>query len=192
VTEEQRSSKRKATPPEGQERFRASGGVARSLQTHKGYARRSRLAIRPKLLLRDQLLFMRWLLSRFGERAAVRLTSGGPRLDEPSGTYDRFFSNFVLDLLPETDIEQVIEEAHRLLCPGGLLGLCSLTQGFTVVSRAIIWIWTRIGSIHPSLVAGCRPVDLRSFLPTARWLIQHHARVAPWGVPLEAVVAKRV
>jgi SAM-dependent methyltransferase len=131
-------------------------------------------------------------LAPFGERASVRLTDGGPPADEPSEAYDRFFSNFVLDLLSEEEIGRVIGEAHRLLRPGGMLGLCSLTKGFTVVSRPIVWVWTRVHSFRPSLVGGCRPIEILAFLPAGRWLVRHHARVATWGVPLEAVVAERV
>ncbi len=36
ATEEQRNPRQKATPPAGQKHFAASGGVARSLQTHAG------------------------------------------------------------------------------------------------------------------------------------------------------------
>jgi SAM-dependent methyltransferase len=131
-------------------------------------------------------------LARFGERAKVRLTGGEPPADEEPGRYDRFFSNFVLDLLSEREIGRVIENAHRLLRPGGILGLCSLTKGYTVMSRAFVWVWTRIYSFRPSLVGGCRPVELLKFLPSEHWLVRHHARIALWGVPLEAVVAERV
>jgi SAM-dependent methyltransferase len=131
-------------------------------------------------------------LARFGHRASVRLTGGEPPTDEEPDSYDCFFSNFVLDLLSEEKIGRVIEEAHRLLRPGGMLGLCSLTKGFTVVSRAFVLVWTRVHSFRPSLVGGCRPVDLLKFLPAMHWLVRHHVRVARWGVPLEAVVAERV
>ena len=55
VTEEQRRSGQKAAQPFGRKRFGASGCVARSLQIHEGYARRSRLAIRPNLLPRGAI-----------------------------------------------------------------------------------------------------------------------------------------
>src|SRR5581483_522741 len=74
-------------------------------------------------------------LKKFGPRANVRITDGRPSIDEASESHDRFISNFVLDLLSEDDIENVLREAHRLLCPGGLLGLSSQTPGFTLASR---------------------------------------------------------
>ena len=130
-------------------------------------------------------------LASFGSRVNVRLTDGSPPTDEPSGLYDRFLSNFVLDLLSLEDIDRVIHEAHRTLRPGGLLGLSSLTTGFTPASRAFGWLWSRIHALSPSLVGGCRALDLLRFLPQTHWDIRHHARVAPLGIALEAVVAQR-
>jgi ubiquinone/menaquinone biosynthesis C-methylase UbiE len=131
-------------------------------------------------------------LTPFGERASVRQTEGGAPSDEPSEAYDRFISNFVLDLLSEDDIGKVIGEAHRLLRAGGMLGLCSLTEGLTAPSRAFMWVLARVHSFRPSLVGGCRPLNLLAFLPHRCWVVRHHLRVARWAVPLEAVVAERV
>ncbi len=131
-------------------------------------------------------------LAPFAPRAAVRLTDGRAPVDEPSGAYDRFFSNFVLDLLAEDEIAKALDEAHRMLRPGGLLGLCSLTPGFTVPSRLVSWIWTRIHAVRPSWVGGCRPISLPDHLDDRRWKVCHHARIAPWGVPLETLVAQRL
>jgi SAM-dependent methyltransferase len=130
-------------------------------------------------------------LARFGLRVEIRLTEGGPPTEEPPGFYDHFLSNFVLDLLSLEDIARVIQEARQCLRPGGLLGLSSLTTGFTPASRAFAWLWAQIHAIRPSLVGGCRSLELLKFLPQAQWQIRHHARVAPLGIPLEAVVAQR-
>ena len=130
-------------------------------------------------------------LASFGSRVDVRLSDGGPPTDEASGFYDRFVSDFVLDLLSLDDIARVIREAHRILRPGGLLGLASLTTGFTPASRAFGWLWARLHALRPSLVGGCRALELLEFLPQAEWDVRHHARVAPLGIALEAVVAQR-
>jgi SAM-dependent methyltransferase len=131
-------------------------------------------------------------LSGFGSRAVVNLSAGGAPVDEPAAAYDRFLSNFVLDLLSIEDIARVIDAAHRMLRPGGLLGLSSLTPGFTPTSRAFGWLWARIHAFRPALVGGCRALDLLEFLRDDRWKIRHRARVAPLGIALEAVVAERM
>jgi SAM-dependent methyltransferase len=130
-------------------------------------------------------------LATFGRRATITLTDGGPPTNEPSGVYDRFVSTFVLDLLSLDDIARVIHEAHRILRPGGLLGLSSLTHGFTRASRALGWLWARLHAFKPALVGGCRALELAKLLPEAEWEVRHHARIAPLGIALEAIVALR-
>lgn len=131
-------------------------------------------------------------LAPFGPRAQVRLTDGAPPVDEPSGSFDRFVSTYVMDLLSEADIAAVLGEAHRILEPGGLLCLTGLSSGSGPASRAVARIWSAVHALRPSLVGGCRPVDLVPFLAPAAWKVRVHSRVAPFWVPSEVVVAERV
>jgi ubiquinone/menaquinone biosynthesis C-methylase UbiE len=62
-------------------------------------------------------------LAHFGLRAETRLTDGSPQLDWDEATFDRFVSNYVLDLLTVEDIQAVLDEAWRVLSEGGLPGL---------------------------------------------------------------------
>ncbi len=130
-------------------------------------------------------------LHAHSSRAEVILTEGEPPVDEPTGFYDRFVSNYVFDLLSDDDIRAVLREAHRMLRPDGLLCLSGLSSGFDrpsrFVARLVSWVQMRC----PSLTGGCRPVDLLPFLQESQWQILHHSRVAAFGVPSEVVVAKR-
>ena len=86
VTEEQRSTAQKAAQPSGRGHLGPSGGVAparppssprsplpppRSLQPHEGAARRSRLAIWPKLASRDIPQYFNRLLRRVAAPAKL-------------------------------------------------------------------------------------------------------------------------
>ncbi len=62
-------------------------------------------------------------LGRWGGRAEVVLTDGSVALEAADDGYDRFVSNYVLDLLGDADIGALLDEAHRILRPGGLLCL---------------------------------------------------------------------
>lgn len=131
-------------------------------------------------------------LSEFGDRARVVLSDGNPRTSEPAASFDRFVSNYVLDLLSEEDIRSVVAEAHRLLRPGGLLCLASLAPGKDVLSRAVMAVWSFLHGLNPKLVGGCRPIDLLPFLSDNRWKLRHRQGFAPYGLPSEAVIAERV
>ncbi len=128
-------------------------------------------------------------LNKYGPQVEIRLTDGSLKLPWPDSRFDRFLSNYVLDLLPPEDIEVVIEEAHRVLEPEGRLCLISLTYGNTLASRVVIWLWKRIFGFHPSLVGGCRPVKLLDFISEKRWQVVHHNLLVTFGIPSEVVVA---
>jgi SAM-dependent methyltransferase len=130
-------------------------------------------------------------LAAYAPRAEVILTEGGPPVDEPAGYYDRFVSNYVFDLLSHEDIRAVLREAHRMLRPDGLLCLSGLTSGTGFASRIVAGVVSWTQTRWPSLVGGCRPVDLLPFLPESEWQVQHHSKVVAFGVPSEVVVAKK-
>ena len=130
-------------------------------------------------------------LAPHSTRAEVVLTEGGPPLDEPGESCDRFVSNYVFDLLSHDDIRAVLREAHRMLRPDGLLCLSGLSSGSSLVSRIVTGILSWTQSVRPTLVGGCRPVDLMPFLQESEWQVQHHSKVVAFGVPSEVVVAKR-
>jgi ubiquinone/menaquinone biosynthesis C-methylase UbiE len=129
-------------------------------------------------------------LARFGPRAEVALTQGGVQLELASGSQDRFISCYVLDLLSETDISRLLDEARRVLRPGGLLCLISLTQGTDPVSRLVINVWERLYAFRPMLVGGCRPLSLLDHLSEPDWQLRYHGRITRLGVPSEVVVAE--
>jgi len=130
-------------------------------------------------------------LAAWGERASATLADGGPPAEEPAASCDRFVSTYVLDLLSEADMDAVLAHAHRMLEPGGLLCIVSLTTGAGPVSRAVAGVWSGLHGLAPALVGGCRPVDLAPRLSDERWKLRHHERVAPFAIPSEIVVAER-
>ena len=130
-------------------------------------------------------------LTRFGERVEVRLTDGSLAFDAVVGPFDRFVSNYVLDLLSSADIVTLLAQAHRLLVTNGRLCLVSLTHGSTRFSRLVTWGWTRVHALRPGLVGGCRPLALLDFLPGIHWRIEYVQVVTPFGIPSEVVVASK-
>jgi ubiquinone/menaquinone biosynthesis C-methylase UbiE len=125
-------------------------------------------------------------------RAEVVLTDGSLKLDVPDSAFDRFVSTYVLDLLSEEDIRAVLGEAHRSLRPGGLVCLTGLTCAKGLFGRIITRLWERVHSLRPTLVGGCRPINIKDYLNGERWHIIHHNRITALGISSEVLVASRL
>ncbi len=130
-------------------------------------------------------------LARFGPRASVRQTAGSLLLPVTSGAFDRFVAGYVLEILSDDELELAIEQARRVLAPGGLLCVASLGQGVTRASRALCRAWSAIHRVHPFLVGGCRPVRIEALLGPSAWEILHSETIVVFAVPTEVVVARR-
>ncbi len=130
-------------------------------------------------------------LERFGARVTVRQTDGSLHFTEESGSFDRFVSTYVLDLLSASDIAHLLSEAYRLLVPNGRVCLVSLTRGSTRFSHLVTWTWARLHALSPWLVGGCRPLELRDCLPGTGLHPDFMQVVTHFGVPSEVVVASK-
>ena len=128
----------------------------------------------------------------YSSRAQVRLleapASTLPGADE---SFDRLVSTYVFDLLSDEHARALLVEAHRLLVPGGLLALVSLTHGWTVASRALAGAWGAAATRWPALLGGCRPIELGELLDANAWKVLERDRVKSWGVPSEVLLALR-
>ncbi len=130
-------------------------------------------------------------LARFGERAEVRQTEGSAHIDAPDGSFDRFVSTYVFDLLSRADIAAAIAEAYRVLAPGGRLCAVSLTHGRTRFGRCVSKTWQGIWSLSPATLGGCRPIELSDFIDNERFEISHVEVVSSYGLSSEAIVASK-
>jgi ubiquinone/menaquinone biosynthesis C-methylase UbiE len=133
-------------------------------------------------------------LSPYPDRAKVVLSDGALRFSLPDHSVDRVVSTYVLDLLSETDIREVIAEARRVLVPGGKLCLVGLVPGPTFSSRIVSALWSAIYSLDAKLVGGCRPVRLDPFLDDhswddKSWAIDYRHVVTRFGIPSGVIIA---
>lgn len=128
-------------------------------------------------------------LRRFGERAGVELVSGRPPLPGPDHSFDRFLAIYVFDLLSVELAAGLLDEAHRLLTGDGLLCLVGLAQGETKTARAVSSLWEALWRRSPSLVGGCRPIDVSGLLDD-RWQLAHVQTVTAWAITSQVVVAQ--
>lgn len=121
-------------------------------------------------------------------RATVALADGTERVPVPDGGVDRFVSNYVFDLLSPEASRAALDEAHRVLAPGGLLCVAGLTVAERGVARLVSRAWKRVWMRWPQLVGGCRPIHVTDALDPGRWDIRHRGMVVAWGIASEAVI----
>lgn len=129
---------------------------------------------------------------QFAERAKCYKNEGEPIIDLPDQSADQFISTYVLDLLTEKDVITLLNEAYRILLPGGYLCLASLTHGISLSSRIVEFAWNTLFKLKPSIVGGCRPIKLTQHLQSEKWDIIHDSVIVSFGVPSEVLIAKRV
>lgn len=128
-------------------------------------------------------------LAPYGERAKVILSDGAVQFPLPDNSVDRVISSYVLDLLSEEDIQRFFSESHRAVSlRGGIVCIASLTNGVTLPSRIVSSLWTKIFRMRPSVVGGCRPIRLESYIDFGQWQLKHQRILTPFGVPSEVMV----
>jgi SAM-dependent methyltransferase len=129
-------------------------------------------------------------LKPFADRVSVTLSGGDAPDTEPPDSCDRFVSNYVLELLPVTEIRSVLSSAGRMLRPDGLICLTSLSTGIGPLSRIVARVWSSVQACWPSLVGGCKPIDLLPLLTPQEWRVVFHQKVVAFGITSEVVTAK--
>ena len=97
------------------------------------------------------------------------------------------------EFLPVTDDQLADDHSERLALDGRVQMTrdTGLSTGVGPGSRAMARVWTWVQSRMPSLVGGCRPVDVLPLLAAADWEIRHHSKLVRLGVTSEVLVARR-
>jgi len=124
-------------------------------------------------------------------RARVELTDGSVHFPVSDASCDRVVSAYVLDLLSPADAALFVAEARRVLRPGGLLALASLAPGRTAPARLVTRLWQAVWDLNPTLLGGCRPLQLRTLLDPADWDPLAGSTVTDWFLSSEVLVARR-
>lgn len=130
-------------------------------------------------------------LAGWEDRADVTQSTGSVTLDAESAGFDRFVVAYVLDLLDAEDTRGLLDEAHRILEPGGLFCAVGLTYGGTLRTRAVSLLWQALFRLNPRLLGGCRPIVIADHLRSAAWALRHRNVVTRFGISSEVVVAVR-
>ncbi len=134
----------------------------------------------------------RGMLALARQRAATPLCEGDAvALPFATGSFDRLFSAYMLDLLPAADLPRVLAEFRRVLRPDGRMVLVSLTHGCTPPSRLFVALWTLVYRLRPEALGGCRPLHLAPFVEQAGFRLLHNETLIQRAFPSEIVVGIR-
>lgn len=131
-------------------------------------------------------------LAPWAGRAEVRKSGAGFDFSDLGGPFDRIVATYVFDLLSEDDIAAALAGCRAAASPGSLLCAAGLTHGTTALSRLTSSAWSWVRSLKPSLVGGCRPLELCDHLPKADWRVIHREVVVGATVPSEVIVAEAI
>ncbi len=129
-------------------------------------------------------------LAGFGGRVRLDDCAGDGRLALPDASTDLVVATYVLDLLSPTAIARFLEDAARILKPGGQLAVAGLAPGTFSHAGLTMTVWTMVQRVAPRLVGGCRPVRLEQRLDPQVWQPTHRSRVTAGGIPSSVLVAR--
>ena len=138
-------------------------------------------------LSRDMLEKARLRMGRESGGASYHLQEANAyKLPFEDNGFDYLFNAYLLDLLPEQDFPRILKEFHRVLKPGSRLATASFSFGNRPVHR----IWYRLAQSVPSLLTGCRPIELTQPLQQAGFEIIHQEEVSQNTFPSAVVIAR--
>jgi ubiquinone/menaquinone biosynthesis C-methylase UbiE len=104
-----------------------------------------------------------------------------------ANTFDLVVNNFMFDLLPEKDFILILKEFNRVLKPSGRAVISSMTFGKKKVNQ--FWYW--VARYFPSILTGCRPVSLQSYLPEAGFSEVKVEILSQCAFATEVILAKK-
>jgi demethylmenaquinone methyltransferase/2-methoxy-6-polyprenyl-1,4-benzoquinol methylase len=119
--------------------------------------------------------------------SAHMMRGDGTKLPIAQHSFDVAFLSFTLELFSDDEIPVVLGECHRVLKPGGRLGVVSLLKRDVLACRLYEWGHER----WPALL-DCRPIELRKSLETEGFRVQAAKVQTMWGLPVEIVLGRPV
>lgn len=105
--------------------------------------------------------------------------------------FDALFACFTLELFDTPEIPLVLAECRRVLKGGGRLCVVALSRPHSPGRLTALSIYEWAHRRWPSTV-DCRPIYLRAAIEQAGFEIVEARRSSMWGLPVEAVLGRRL
>lgn len=130
--------------------------------------------------------------ARYKGIVEVLFVNRPPPLPLPSGTFQRFVSCFVLDIMDPNSRQAYLDEAYHLLEDGQLFCALTVTDGISPFSRLVMSCGKALASLSPWLVLGARYESVVPSLSDDRWYIEARETLVSGGCASELVVARKL
>lgn len=106
-----------------------------------------------------------------------------------SNSFDRLYAAYVLDLLPHSDLADLLIDFHRVLNSSGIMVIIALTEGIDSSSKALVAAWKGLFALNPTLCGGCRPLQLYELVRGAGFEQVEREVIVQIAVPSEIIRA---
>lgn len=106
-------------------------------------------------------------------------------------SFDRIFAAYILDLIPQSDLEHLLAGFHRVLKSSGTIVIIALTEGVDRLSRTVVAGWKGLFDLSPTLCGGCRPLQLFDLVHATGFDNVEREVVVQMGVPSEIIRAQK-
>jgi ubiquinone/menaquinone biosynthesis C-methylase UbiE len=127
-------------------------------------------------------------LQRSGIKKGIGFFSGDAvKLPLPARSITGILMNFTIELFCDEEIAVILAECGRVLCPGGRLGVLSMSKYQSQARLLKPYIW-----MHDHFPAwiDCRPILLQQTLIQSGFKIVKSRQDALFGLPIEIVLAE--
>ena len=108
-------------------------------------------------------------------------------LEMENDRVDVLINSFMVDLMPEKDFDRIAATFNRILKPGGITVVSTMSFG----TRPVHKMWFGIARRMPGLMTGCRPVSFRPYLEKAGFRIEEQAQLSQNTFPSEVIKARK-
>jgi demethylmenaquinone methyltransferase/2-methoxy-6-polyprenyl-1,4-benzoquinol methylase len=105
-----------------------------------------------------------------------------------AGSFDAILMSFVLELFDDPEIPAALAECHRVLKPGGRLGVAGLSKAGQPNRMRDAYEWGH--EAFPG-VLDCRPIYVQQALEAAHFCTRQAILTSLWGLPVEIVVGEK-